>query len=54
MKKTRKRKTIVPAGTQQETGVTRFIRKTRLNEMVKDARINNKAGIKSKTEEVPE
>lgn len=52
IKKKRKRiirEIIIPAGTQQETGVDRFIKKTRLKEIVKDARINNKAELKNKT-----
>jgi len=44
----KKRKTVVPAGTQQETGVTRFIKKTKAPEVVKDARENFKNEIKKK------
>lgn len=42
----KKRKIIIPAGTEQETGVTRFLKKTRAPEVVKDARENTKEEIK--------
>jgi hypothetical protein len=45
MKKEKKNKHLIPAGTQQETGVTRFIKKTKLKEIVKDARVNNKKDV---------
>ena len=41
---------LIPKGTQQETGVTRFIKKTKQTEIVKDAKINNKVDLKNKTE----
>jgi hypothetical protein len=41
---------LIPKGTQQETGVTRFIKKTKQTEIVKDAKINNKVDLKKKTE----
>ncbi len=54
MKKKRKRIMIVPAGTEQETGITRFIKKTKNTEIIKDAYINNKAELKRKTDAEPE
>ena len=40
---------LVPKGTQQETGVTRFLKKTKQTRIIKDAKINNKAGLKNKS-----
>lgn len=37
------RRIIVPKGTRQETGVDRYIKKTENTEIIKDAKINNKA-----------
>ncbi|HKR04021.1 MAG TPA: hypothetical protein VJY62_05230 [Bacteroidia bacterium] len=53
MKNTKKKmkEYIIPEGTQQETGVTRFIKKTKQTEIVKDAKINNKVDLKNKKEQ---
>ena len=46
----KKKKYVVPAGTQQETGVTLFIKKTKAPDVVKDAKENTKEEIKKPKE----
>ncbi len=48
-KKKKMKSFLIPKGTQQETGVTRFIKKTKQTEIIKDAKINNKVELKNKT-----
>lgn len=43
-----KSRVIVPKGTRQETGVDRYIKKTENTEIIKDAKINNKADLYKK------
>jgi hypothetical protein len=47
-KKIKKESRIIPAGTQQETGVSRFIKRKKLTEkvrIIKDAKANNESEI---------